>query len=440
MLRYVVFSALFAAAFAVTAHYAGTTTGGLTFVAPVPQTNPATCVAGTGTTAYQMFTASFQAADVNSLYRAFAIFQKEFRSNARVFVYTGTFDPANPCTNYRYGYATTLSSGAPAVDFVDWITTAGDLTFVVSGSGALVGDDGLFAIHVDSADNSGSTAGYAKNWTVPYYSGNDCSSSSFYTASYQTYTYTATSTAQFDVSAYFYNSSITAVVALYQGTFPGVTITGVPADPCNGTLVAVKIGYYNSAYLGRMNFTQGNTYTIVVSSDYESETGSYGIFVQPTIAGDTDENPSTFLAPTAPAFGTTTDCTPGSGKHWGSTVFVSENLVYLIDTGKEYSLDTATALYHSSNAGSVSTPPSSCDNFIMVGDTGDGGAINAVTTIGDTYTAIVTGFSSGSGPYSLYVMTGTPLGISADNGSSSNPASVVVAYLAMILAAIVLAF
>jgi hypothetical protein len=290
-------------------------------------------------------------------------------------------------------------------------------------------------VNLDSATSSGSTAGYAKNWTVPY-DGNDCSYTSGYIASYNTYTFTATTTEEYDVEVFFYTTaSFYSVIALYAGTFPAVS--GGTTDPCNGTLIVVDSYYYNYAYLPRVAITTGLTYTVVVSGDSIDSVAPYGIFVTPTKFGDTSTSQANYVAPDFDALSVTTDCVVDASKQWAARTWTAEFPVVIIDTGRESTFDTGSVLY----SGNVANPPDTCTSFIAAGDTGDGGPLSAIVTVGSNFTVVVTGYGSGSGLFSLYALSGTPLGIETTTGSlMSSPASIIVTSFGLIIAALALVF
>jgi hypothetical protein len=404
-----------------TVRYAGTTVGATTFMSPTltPNANqylPPTCAAGTAAISYQMFSVNVSATApaTGTFYVLRVMFQDVFRAAAEVLVYS-TFTPATPCTGFVDGY--TAGSPAPPVDaFVYWPN--GQYAVVVTGEGPVGnGAQGIFAANLVAADSTGTTVGATTTWFVPDTAANVAACDFGGTGvQFKTYTFTATVTAVHDINVYFANSSfsnsLTVSAAVYTGIWPPVGFTGT-LDPCNGTFIASAYGDSGDRYTTvTIPLTSGSQYTVAFSGTDVDEIGFYGVVIGPTIFKTTTGSPTNWNAPTVPALATSTTCTDsGTAKNYDITIITAEYTTYIVDTGVA-DFDTASVLYYGNNLPTPTAPPSTCANFLIVGDTGDGGPLafqGIVPTF--NYTVIVTGYSSGSGAYTLWALTGVQLGI-----------------------------
>jgi hypothetical protein len=304
------------------------------------------------------------------------------------------------------------ASSGLAIDMPALVPLAGTYTVVVSGS--VTNATGLFAVNALVAQMTASTQGRNSTW-FPIDSSsptNVCSDVATTATSYISYTWTANTTGEYDIEAFAMNatapSGFYTVVAVFHGTFPNASlpVTGT-ASPCNGSLLW---GAYTSGMAGgvfRVPLTAGQQYTVVASGYDPEDVGVFGIFIGATRYGNTSAQSQTYNAPTVPATGTTPNCTiGGTQKYYQNMVFQAAHPVYIIDTDQGF--DAATFLYEGAY---TTSPPSNCTGFIFAGDTGDGGPIAVVVTPGNNYTAVVTGYSSGAGTFSVYILTGTPLGV-----------------------------
>jgi hypothetical protein len=404
-----------------TVRYAGTTIGAQTFMSPTltPNANPylpPACAAGTSAVPYQQFSVNVSATApaTGTFYVLRVMFQDTFRGAAEVLVYS-TFASATPCMGFVDGY--TGSSPAPPVDvFVYWPN--GQYVIVITAEGpAGTGTQGIFAANLVAADSTGTTVGASTMWTVPDTAVNIAACDSGSTpVPFKTYTFTATVTAVHDINVYFSNSSFsnsfTVSAAVYTGVWPPVGFTGV-LDPCNGTFVAAVYGDFGDRYTTvTLPLTSGNMYTVAFSGTAADEIGFYGVVIGPTIFKTTTGSPTNWNAPTVPALATSTTCTDsGTAKNYDITIITAEYTTYIVDTGVA-DFDTAAVLYYGNNVAVGTTPPSTCTNFLIVGDTGDGGPLAFQGIIpGFNYTVIVTGYGSGSGDYTLWALTGVQLGV-----------------------------
>jgi hypothetical protein len=342
------------------------------------------------------------------------MFQDVFRSAAEVLVYS-TFTVATPCTGFVDGYKG--SSPAPPVDvFVYWPN--GQYVIVITGEGPVgTGTQGIFAANLVAADSTGTTVGATSMWKVPDTAANLGTCTSYSTpVQFKTYTFTATRSAVHDINVYFSNNtftnSFTVSAAVYTGTFPPVGATGT-IESCNGTFIASTYGDSGDRYTTvTIPLTSGSIYTVAFSGTDTDEIGFFGVVIEPTIYKTTAGSPNNWNSPSVPALATSTVCTDtGSTKLYDATIITAEYTTYIMDTGVA-SFDTAAVLYYGNNLGTPTTPPSTCVNFLIVGDTGDGGPLAFQGIVpGFNYTVIVTGYSSGSGAYTLWALTGVQLGV-----------------------------
>jgi hypothetical protein len=243
--------------------------------------------------------------------------------------------------------------------------------------------------------------------------------------------YTATTTGLVDVwftdvqgnaSSYIYG-------AIYGGSFPNTTAP--PASPCDGNALA----WYQDdstaiAFLPQIAVVAGQNYTIVVSSDTDDTWVFMGVFVKPTIFGSSGDSDTNYVAPVIPALDITQDCTSsGTSKQWAAQTLVGQGFVTIVDVGSYNALhsspaDLASVVYRGNNS---QNPPVTCSglgvSFLIAGDSGDGGPLGFISRNNTLYTIIVTGYSSGAGPYALWVLTGA--NITALNSTDAGTTGVV---------------
>jgi hypothetical protein len=349
------------------------------------------------------------------------MFEKAFIPGAVVYAYNG-FNPTATCTGLQFTFD--HNSQPPIIDsFLYWPN--GVYTIVVTGSDNTYA--GIFAANVIAADSTGTNIGAAKVWSYPTANANypgACTSSGTDTVGFNTYTFVANKTYMADVDVYFYNatysSSYYVAAALYTGTYG--TGNG-PFDACTGTGFISSVSgdnYYYSTITASL--VSGQTYTIAFSTTASDDLGFYGVSIEDSINKDTSNSTATFDAPEVSAYQTSTTCTPnGSLKQYDTTVFAALYQTYIIDVSASF--DSASALYFGSNTAS---PPSTCTNFLIVGDTGDGGPLAVQgLVIGFNYTAIVFGYSSGYGPYNLWALTGVQLGTIPPSNTTSGASTTV---------------
>jgi hypothetical protein len=373
---------------------------------------------------YQTFNTNFTAPTYITI---LSLFEKDFISGAELFVYNATeFSPASPCTGLLLASGT--ASGAPPIDIPILVPVAGTYTVVITGEAA--GVEGLFATNVIVAQSTGNNRNSANQW-FPINSGSvstDCTDEDSTATNFATFTWNNTVTGEYDVQLFFTNATFTGsfypTVGVFQGLFPNHTATpGTPLSACtDGRFLWGVYGDSDGTLtVPRQTFTAGVTYTFVVSGYAPEEIGDFGLFIHPTRYGDTSTSTATFLAPSVPALGVTATCELGTTmKNWQTVVFTATQPVYIMDTGSDSSYDTAVFLY----SGNYSTaPPETCAGFIYAGDTGDGGPIAVVVVPGQTYTAVVSAYSTGSGRYSLYSLTGLPLGVPSTTGGATSVAT-----------------
>jgi len=409
-----------------TVKYAGTTTGAATFSQPVWTNGACAPAPATSQSPYVFFNITFATAGVREVA---AMAEQSFKSSITIYVYLGTFDPANPCTNVvggtYLGQQTGLTGGPVIDDYVYF--TAATYQFVVTSSGS---NGGLFAVNVFPSISSG-WLNSTQTWAYPYVDEtNLCTSDITESTPAGWFSWTQTTSGYFDILVTFANTTIDqqgyyfgATVALFQG-YPSAA--GLAADPCNTTLtgatfLTVQEGEDRGAFLFYTNLTAGWNYTVVFSGEEGSGfTGYWGVQVVPTRIRFFNTNPSqAFNQPNR--YDYTQPCAAsGNLAGWFSTEFLTEERAYLIDTQDPPNgyffegVDTYSFLYAGDNTG---VPPTTCPIFaplVIGGDTGDVTPVYAITDVGVNYTVVVSTYSGSepdaTGATILWLFTGLPIG------------------------------
>jgi hypothetical protein len=435
--------------------YAGSTAVGTRWSAPTLSSAtsgaPLTCAVSSPAknTTYQAFNVTFTAP---TYIRILGLFEKDFRAGAQVIVYDATnFAPQTAqCAGFLFGIL--AASSGLAIDAPVYVPVPGTYTVVVTAS--VDNAAGLFAINALVADSTGNTRNASRTWN-PISSSDvttDCTDTSSNVVNYNTFTWTQNTTGVYDIEVFFSNMTVTSFygnIAVFNGTFPNGTNPNGLANACtNGSFIWGTYGNSDgSAIIPSAPLNAGWVYTVAVSGYSSDEVGDYGIFVRPTRYGNTSASTASFLAPEVPARGTASNCTQGTDlKYYQNVVFTAVQPVYIMDTGSDSSFDTAVFLYEGVYAPNGAAP-SNCSGFIYAGDTGDGGPIAVVLTVGNNYTAVVSSYSTSRGTFSLYALTGTPLGLpvttttgsmtgAATTGDGSSATTAVASMLLVVVAAV----
>lgn len=423
----------------------------------------------TGATGYRNFTVNVTS---SGFYYFSALFEKIFKSSAQLQVYTGSFDPANACTNLLY-----VKSGqgsVPHIEFLQYLTV-GLYPVVVTGPSALT--LGLFAIHVDAATLNGGANELTSNWWYAPSGQSDsyrstCSDSS-YEAPYTSFSFAQNGTSVVDILMFGYNSTVTTSwdfsAGVYNNTalaFLGTGNQTNPASGCNTPFFIYQrstdysdldfnlqntVNYQAAGALG-LTLTNGMNYSIVIGTyDSYTFTAQYGVFMRPTSLGQLGTTLD-FTPPSVPGLSTTTDCVLASTqRYYGTNWFTAQYNAYILDNPGGF-FDTAGCLYKGLNIGNATAPPANCPSntshlrFIQCGDTGDGGPVANFLIPGVNYTWVQLPYS-GSGTaganYLLYNYSGkllgnapvTTTGAATTMEMSSSSASSVVVMLALYIAA-----
>jgi len=420
-------SCLIASSFAASIDYAGSTVDGASWNRPETEylsngTLSCTIPATPLNVKFQVFNATIASPTV---LRMIAMFDVDFRSDAEVLIYSALlFNPATPCAGLVYSAKST--GGSPPIYEYIQVPVPGEYTVVITSENE--GGEGLFAINANLPEAMGSTFNTSRTWApINTDETTDCTdASTSEVVNYQTFTWTQNTTGVFDFEVLLFNpliSDLDASIALYNGVFPNTT--SAESTACDGSFIIGTIttgsasGY---ATLQSIALTSNQTYTLVVSARETNQTGTFVVFVGPTVWGDTSDSNQTFVSPSVPSTGTTPNCTLTTNlKRYQNVVFLATQPVYIIDTGSDSSYDTAVFLFRGAY---TTSPPTTCDGFVYAGDTGDGGPVAVVVIPGQNYTAVVSGYSSGSGRFSLYALTGIPLGVSSTTTGSSTTGSV----------------
>lgn len=268
----------------------------------------------------------------------------------------------------------------------------GAYTAVVSGS---TNNIRTFVIQILDPFHVGTlVAGSAQNWLAPLNPTN-CSDYTMTPSAFFTHTFVhrgATTDATYDITVHFTHIAKQVVVALYQGIFPGNFSTPHdPYTPCDvgvadggglGRLLDVGIeqGSTLDAVVPLVHLTSGNTYTIVVSCEVPSDNSPFGIFIAPTIFGNTSDSDAIYTAPEISNLVPFYSCIPSNFQQkFQLTTFVAQHELYIIGTNYGSSFDDAVVLYR--RAYTRNTPPQACDEFVAGGDTGDGGVCVCVSAV-----------------------------------------------------------
>jgi hypothetical protein len=410
----IVLAALFAVAFAAhgtSTNYAGDVNYGTVWNPPTLTSTTCTVGSAANPDRFVKFNLTFPA---NFVIDVQAMFEKGFNSRGIVLIYPGLPDVTvanfNTCSSLVFGRASS-SSVPPVREFV--YLTNGTYTFIVSGDGTNLTSK-RFAIQVTRALWTADTTASPNAWETPYNTNSDCTStSSGYVARYRTYTYTPATTGSYNFEVQFIangneQADFYGVMAIYNGNYPNVTGSN-ETNPCDGNLYYAGVGSSTDGYVGiyGANLTANVNYTIVVSGWQGDDFGPFGFFVRNPIVGDTSNAPQTYNKPTIPALGVTTNCSQtGSLYKWNIYTFTAYFPLYIVDISANY--DSAAVLYQ--GLGNTTVPPT-CENFLIDGDTGDGGPLVAYTTPGQNYTVVITGYSSGSGRYQVLSIGGTGLAL-----------------------------
>jgi len=408
----IILAAIFAVAFAAhgtSTNYAGDVNYGTTWNPPT-LTSTTCAVQAAVQDKFVKFNLTFPA---NFVIDVQAMFEKGFNSRGIVLIYAGLPDVTvanfNTCSSLVYGRAS--SSSVPPVREMVYLNN-GTYTFIVSGDGTNLTSK-RFAIQVTRALWTDDTTNSANAWATPYNTATTCTStSSGYVSKFKTYTYTPATTGSYNFEAQFLSGNqqvdFYGVMAIYNGNYPNVTGTN-ETNPCDGNLYYAGVGSSTDGYVAiyGANLTANVNYTIVVSGWQGDDFGTFGFFVRNPIVGDNSNSPLTYNKPTIPALGVTTNCTQtGSLYKWNIYTFMAYYPLYIVDINANY--DSGAVLYQ--GLGNNTVAPS-CENFLIAGDTGDGGPLVAYTTPGQNYTVVITGYSSGSGRYEVVIIGGTGLAL-----------------------------
>lgn len=418
--------------------YAGTTNNAPTFAYPTWSSGNCAPVANTAAP-YVTFSNTYATSGVREVA---TVAEDAYQSSIKIFIYSGGFDPANPCTNVVGSGLTNNGADGFVDDFV-YFTAGVNYTFVITSEGTT---GGFFAINVFLSNATGTINGGVNStwWPTPYIVNGECQADPEDSAPIGWYTWTQPTSGWFDIVATFANLTVDAsgynfyaTAVLYQGT---PSLSGLADDPCNDTKTTATYWVttqtdYRGTLIAYVNLTAGVTYTAVFSSE-DAYTAYWGLQVIPTRLRFY-QNETLFNEPEVDS---ETDCAAsGEDYSWDSYLFTaSQSSAFFLSTQdppypwSQYSTggseDTYTWLYSGNNAGTFGpsgTPPVACPIIGSLLDdeyTGDGNVVFTETTAGNTYTAVITPYDSGAvgypAGYLLWPFTGTPIGNFASTTST----------------------
>jgi hypothetical protein len=446
-------------------YFAGTTNSSAAGTSP--QANYASidangvCTASATPSGYQMFTINSTSNPGSTFYWVTALFQDPTVDSAQVQVYTGRYNPTNPCDNITF--VASASSRAPHSSVLVYLPPGLHDVVVTT---TLASAAGVFAVHADRAIWTDVTTDTSP-MMYKQFTGSSCSTSSTILP-YVYYTWTALNTTTIDIVVFSRNTTVSNYITagLFNGTVAGLGSGNAtsPFDICvnnsanfmladdeETSINKISQTGYASATFTAVSVTAGTSYTVVLTGYYSTDRQLFGIWTRPTLLG--------VLNPTQnfnrPSFGSVADgdvCTSDSSTYyWNAIVFTAQFSTYVVDNGySPNNFDTAACLYTGNNEGSATAAPVACDaNWLQCIDTGDVGPLAQLGTVpGRNYTIVQTSYSTSSytvgDDYMLWFYTGTQLGpvpvtttgVETTMAlSSSSSASAVIASLALTFAA-----
>jgi hypothetical protein len=293
------------------------------------------------------------------------------------------------------------------------------------------GNSGIFAIHIDIPEYTGSISGASPMFSAGIFPEDDGTGvcrvyTSYDAVPYVWFTKQVTQTGEYDLIAAYVNDSLAAVAQpnLYVNIFEGIPTTAQLANSTvvcgnNATFMWIGSAYVSSGTLVGaygITLTAGKNYTFVVSTTQADGFGSVGLYVQPTQVRSLTILTPSFDQPNRHA---ATCGSSGSPSSWYSLQFTAVGQVYVIDTSDApvNSIDTYSFLYYGNNAGMVGvaaplTCPIGANSIVVDGDTGDITPVFGFTTPSFNYTVVVSTYSASNtaGSFILYAFTGLPIG------------------------------
>jgi len=217
--------------------------------------------------------------------------------------------------------------------------------------------------------------------------------------------------------------------AVFAGNIPSTTLFVAEQDACTATGLGTTFmfGGYTDDLAKTIAGVQlaAGTYTIVLSSYNTEEYSTVGVFVDETRIADMITAPG-WVQPERSQDGNACVSTGDDASGWYSKSLVASGSVVLIDTqsvdsdsGYDY-IDTYSWLFRGNQ---TAVPPPTCGGAIITaGDTGDVTPVYGVTRPGNSYTCVVSTYSSGNtndGQSLLWLMAGSPIGYVPPSGESA---------------------
>jgi len=337
------------------------------------------------------------------IYQISILVENSIYPYTQAFIYEGEFNDSSSCTNLQRQLSLEIgfsSSYGPVIDDFISVSTAGHYAVAIN-----IIDDGLgaWAAQVSLSDFNNATISDNNNlWLYPPagHQGLPCTNSTQLNSYFYSHTFEwSENSGSYDVVVGFVNEtarssgiSCSTQIAVYSGTWPPSNSV-YPINSCGtGTefsfVASINQGYYGEM-LENISFTEGSTYSIVVSISSVT-TGSFGLFFMPTLFHDLSSSASNWAAP----FGAKNekDCQTSVITSETSSYFIyqfmpSVDSIFISSPAPSFFFSinqesTYNYFYSGSNDGN---PPSSCNEFLLGRKT----ALTSYVTAETNYTLII---------------------------------------------------
>jgi len=202
-----------------------------------------------------------------------------FGSLSDVFVYQNDFDPTHPCNNNPTEFSYNSADSVYDFEVNYWFEAGIKYVFVITG------DYYNFQVALYDSDIQGSSLSTENTWYPVYFDSGDCYVADSYNESYSKWTFNAAQTGYFDISVVYYANLSSSYsdytwIALFSGLNPVLSQDActdnptsiIDADEEDGSVVTLEY----------IHLTQGQDYSVVVSSEFAHNGGKYALFFEPT--------------------------------------------------------------------------------------------------------------------------------------------------------------
>jgi len=374
--------------------------GNTTIVWYPPVLSGSSCSVSTSLSQYSIF--EFDAS-APGIYQISILVENSIYLYTKAVIYEGKFNDSSSCTNLQRQLSLELSfdvSHGPVIDDFISVSTAGYYTVAIDITNDYLG---AWAAQVSLSDFNNATVSDNSNlWLYPTAGrqGIPCTNSTQLSSYFYSHTFQwSENSGSYDVVVGFVNEtarssgiSCDTQIVVYSGAWPPSNSV-YPIDSCGTGAGFSFVASINQAHYGAMlenlQFTEGSTYSIVVSTSHVT-TGSFGLFFMPTLFHNLSSKVSNWPAP----FGAKNekDCQTSV-----TTTETSSYFIYQFTPSVDSIFISSPAPSFFANANQESTynyfyfglndgnPPSSCNDFLLGRET----ALTSYVTAETNYTLII---------------------------------------------------